>query len=269
MTRSAVAPRTWVWLQLILGWLPVWALYTLMVSSANPIHGGTPAGHAVLSGLIAVGIAALLGLLVQRITERVPWPHPLRPGFLAVHLAAAAVYSALWATLKFGVEFAAEQIAGLLRTTLEEDRDIVTLGEERAFVERYLELERIRFGDRLRVSIRIAAEAESSLLPSFALQTLVENAVRHGAAPRVEPTEIVVEGRVHGKALTLTVHDTGDGIAPGWTTANGGTGLQRLRERLAALYGGNARLTLEMGATGGCTATLSIPQTLDDGEGRG
>jgi signal transduction histidine kinase len=350
MTRRTGAPRTWVWLQLLLGWLPVWALYTLMVSSANPIHGGTPTGHAVLSGLIAVGIAALLGLLVQRITERVPWAHPVRPGFLAVHLSAAAVYSALWVVLKFGVESlirpqsmmsfhflllpnfilgvwlyvmvagisyavqasqrvalaeasaarsqlaalrgqlnphflfnalhtvvhliprdpsgaarAAEQIAGLLRTTLEEDRDIVTLAQERAFVERYLELERIRFGDRLRVSIRTSEDAGAALLPSFALQTLVENAVRHGAAPRVEPTKIVVEGRVSGKMLTLTVRDSGDGMAPGPEGANGGTGLQRLRERLAALYGSSAQLTLETGATGGCTASLSIPQTHYDG----
>lgn len=353
MTRSASAPRTWLWLQLILGWLPVWALYTLMVSAANPIHGGTPAGHAVLSGLIAVGIAALLGLVVHRITERVPWTHPLRPGFLTAHLAAAAVYSALWVTLKFGVELlihpqstisfhflllpnfvlgiwlyvmvagisyaaqatqraalaeasaarsqlaalrgqlnphflfnalhtvvhliprdpggaarAAEQIAGLLRTTLEGDRDIVTLDEERVFVERYLELERIRFGDRLRVSMRTSEHAGAALLPSFALQTLVENAVRHGAAPRVEPTEIVVEGGLSGEMLTLTVRDTGDGIAPEQAERNGGTGLQRLRERLAALYGGDARLTLETGATGGCTASLSIPQTLDDGADR-
>jgi len=349
MNRPSRVPGTWVWLQLLLGWLPVWALYTLMVSSANPIHGGTPVGHAVLSGLIAVGIAALLGLLVQRITERVPWPHPMLPGFLAVHLAAAAVYSALWLTLKFGVELlmhpqsttsfhflllpnfvlgvwlyvmvagisyavqasqrvaraeasaaqsqlaalrgqlnphflfnalhtvvhliprdpggaarATEQIAGLLRTTLEGDRDIVTLAEERAFVERYLELERIRFGDRLRVSIRTFEDAGAALLPSFALQTLVENAVRHGAAPRVEPTEIIVEGRVSGGMLTLTVRDTGDGITVAPAVANIGTGLQRLRERLAALYGSDARLSLETGAVGGFTASLAIPQSLDD-----
>jgi sensor histidine kinase YesM len=351
MTRPTRESQPWVWLQLILGWLPVWALYSLMVSGANPIHGGTPTSFAVLSGFIAVSIAALLGLLVQQLIARVPWPHPVRPGFLAVHLTAAVVYSALWVVLKSGVESlthpishlsfhylllpnfilgiwlyvmvagisyavqasqkvaqaqasaarsqlaalrgqlnphflfnalhtvvhliprdpagaarAAEQIAGLLRTTLEEDRDIVTLAQERAFVERYLELERIRFGDRLRVSIRASDEAGSALLPSFALQTLVENAVRHGAAPRVDPTDIAVEAGVSGGRLTLSVRDTGDGmsIAPG--VENGGTGLQRLRERLAALYGGRARLTLETGAAGGFTASLSIPQSPDDAE---
>jgi|KBSSwiStaDraftv2_1062776.scaffolds.fasta_scaffold06394_4 sensor histidine kinase YesM len=354
MNRPAPASRTWVWLQLLLGWLPVWALYTLMVSPANPIHGGTPAGQAIVSGLIAVAIAALLGLAVQRLIERVPWTYPVRPRFLAVHLGAAAAYSATWVLLKQVVESvihpfshlsfhslllpnlilgvwlyvmvagisyavhasqraalaeasaarsqlaalrgqlnphflfnalhtvvqliprdprgaasAAELIAGLLRTTLEEDRDIVTLAEERAFVERYLELERIRFGDRLRVSFRTSGDAEAALLPSFALQTLVENAVRHGAAPQVEPTDIEVEGSVRGATLTLTVHDTGAGIAAGATTGNGGTGLQRLRERLAALYGRGARLELETGATGGFTASLSIPQSPDDrAEGR-
>ena len=348
MARARSTPKTWVWLQIIIGWLPVWALYTLMVSPLNPIHGGTPVMYAFHNGLLAVGIAALLGLGVYRLTQRIPWPHPFRAGFLGLHLLAATVYSLACLGLKGGIDLlmhgqamiamqffflptfvlgiwlyvmvagvsyatqateraalaeasaarsqltalrgqlnphflfnalhtvvqliprdprqaahAAEQIAGLLRTTLEEDRDIVTLAEERAFVERYLDLERTRFGDRLRIRIATSSEADAARLPSFSLQTLVENAVRHGAAPRVEPTDIVVNAHLAGGALVLTVRDSGVGM-PTLQTANGGTGLERLRERLFALYGGRARLALESGAGGGCTATLTVPQDGED-----
>jgi LytS/YehU family sensor histidine kinase len=155
---------------------------------------------------------------------------------------------------------AAEQIAGLLRTTIEEDRDIVSLVEEWAFVERYLEIERIRFGDRLQVREDLSEDARGAWLPSFALQTLVENAVRHGAAPRVEPTQVTVVGRTSNGMLTLTVHDTGAGASPAAIGSSGGTGLARLRERLAALYDGRARLEVESRKGGGFTATLVIPQ---------
>jgi LytS/YehU family sensor histidine kinase len=69
---------------------------------------------------------------------------------------------------------AAEQLGGLLRDTLEEDRDVVALAEERAFVERYLAVQRLRFGDRLSVRIDVSPEADQSLVPSFALLTAAE-----------------------------------------------------------------------------------------------
>jgi sensor histidine kinase YesM len=348
MKPGPTGPRTWVWLHLLLAWLPVLALYTLLVSPVNPLHRRTPVVNAVHSGLLAVGTAALLGFAVQRLTLRIAWPHPFRAGFVGIHLLGAAGYSFAWLGLRQAIDVlihqqsalvfhelalanlvlgvwlyvmvagvsyatqateraaraeasaarsqltalrgqlnphflfnalhtvvqliprdprqaahAAEQIAGLLRTTLEEDRDVVTLAEERGFVERYLDLERTRFGDRLRVSIDTSSEADAARLPSFSLQTLVENAVRHGAAPRVEPTDIVVEGRLAGSALILTVRDSGVGL-PALPETNGGTGLERLRERLVALYDGTARLTLENAGDGGCLATLIVPQEEGD-----
>jgi sensor histidine kinase YesM len=83
---------------------------------------------------------------------------------------------------------AAELVGDLLRATMEDDRDVISLRDEWAFVSRYLELERIRFGERLRVQVDVGEHLLEVRIPSFALQTLVENAVRHGAAPRVEPT---------------------------------------------------------------------------------
>jgi LytS/YehU family sensor histidine kinase len=163
---------------------------------------------------------------------------------------------------------AAEQVAGLLRTTIEEDRDLVTLAEEWAFVERYLAIERIRFGDRLRVQIEVEAAARGATVPSFAVQTLVENAVRHGAAPRVEPTTITVTAHVRDGMLELVVRDTGGGArtgsAEGGTGTGNGTGLKRLRERLATLYGNAARLEVASSAGGGFSATLVLPQSLEE-----
>jgi two-component system LytT family sensor kinase len=152
---------------------------------------------------------------------------------------------------------AAESLAGLLRTTLEQDRDLVPLEEEMAFVDRYLALERIRFGDRLRIRHLIAPEANTVEVPSFAVQTLVENAVRHGAAPKIDPTEITLIGERVGDTLTITVADNGAGTSFTPVEPNG-TGLRRLRDRLQVLYGPAARLDTTA-SPDGFRAVLTVP----------
>jgi len=340
--------RPWVWLQLVIGWLPVWALYITLIVT---VHRPTSVLSAAASATVAIVPAALLGLVVHRFTKRYAWPRPFRLSFLAGHLAAALLYSLSWLALATmtehlihqsgaatfssvlvpflilgvwvyvmvaGVSYAtqateraaraeasaaqaqlaalraqlhphflfnalhtvvqlipreparateaAEQVAGLLRTTIEEHRDLVTLADEWDFVERYLQLERIRFGDRLTVRAEISDAAREALLPSFALQTLVENAVRHGVAPRVEPTEIAITGSVQADTLSLIVRDGGAGADPTQLDGGAGTGLRRLRERLHVLYGRRARLDLARGSTGGFTATLVIERIATDGD---
>ena len=155
---------------------------------------------------------------------------------------------------------AAELVADLLRRTVEEQRDEVPLSEEWQFVSRYLEVEQIRFGERLVVKADLPPDLESERVPSFALQTLVENAVQHGAAPRVAPTEIAITGTRNNRELMITVRNTGDSQA---LQANGngtGTGLARLRERLTVLYGGSATLTSAPVSTGGYEAVLTVPR---------
>ena len=154
---------------------------------------------------------------------------------------------------------AAEEVAALLRTTLEEDRDLVPLADELAFVRRYLAVERIRFGERLIVEESVSTPALDALVPVFAVQTLIENAVRHGAAPRIEPTTIALYGAADDAVLTFTVRDNGGGASLETLARTPGSGLARLRDRLAVLYGSRGRLDLDSPASGGFTASFVVP----------
>ena len=184
----------------------------------------------------------------------------LHPHFLfnALH----TVVQLIPAEPKRAVE-AAELVADLLRTTIEEKRDEVTLADEWSFVSRYVAVERIRFGDRLIVRETIPVALFDERVPAFAVQTLVENAVRHGAAPSIAPTEIAIAASANVSELTVSVFNSGDGTKH--SAASGtGTGLARLRERLAVLYGGAARLECGPDDNGGFKAVLIIPR----GKGR-
>lgn len=158
-------------------------------------------------------------------------------------------------------EEAAVLVASLLRTTLEEERDEVTLNDEWAFVSRYLEVEHIRFGDKLRLSTDVSRDCLDERVPAFALQTLVENAVRHGAANRVAPTEITVTAARTTSQLSLSVRNTRDPKASVSLENGTGTGLSRLRERLKLLYGDAARLTCGEREDGSFEAVLVIPRS--------
>jgi signal transduction histidine kinase len=153
---------------------------------------------------------------------------------------------------------AAEELAGLLRTALDERRDLVTLADEWRFVQRYLAIEQLRFGERLRIVADMPATTLHLRLPSFALQTLVENAVRHGAAPNVGSTALRITARVEGQQLRLVVSDDGVGATAAAVLQGSGTGLRRLRERLDCLHGDSAALEVDASARG-VTATLHLP----------
>ncbi|MGV3710185.1 MAG: sensor histidine kinase [Gemmatimonas sp.] len=155
---------------------------------------------------------------------------------------------------------AAEVVAELLRRTLEEQRDKVPLSDEWRFVSQYLAMEKMRFGDRLKISADIPQELSGELVPSFALQTLVENAVQHGASPRTAPTTIAVSASRSHSQLTLIVRNDGDTNLAQSHVAGTGTGLPRLRERLSALYGSSASLVAAPVETGGYEAIIKLPR---------
>lgn len=333
--------RRLVWMQLLIGWFPMYALLVALVVTAH----GTTLSRAALAALPSTIAAALLGLIVHRLTERFPWPRHVTPLFVISHLAAALVFAGSWILLNGVFEtvrrgspsfvlafaigpfivtgiwfyvmiagvsytaqateraaraeaeaarsqlaalrsqlnphflfnalhtvvqlipreprqaaYAAEELAAVLRVTVEEDRDIVTVAEEMAFVKRYLGIERLRFGERLGVRIDVSEAALEATVPSFAVQTLIENAVQHGVSPRVEPTEVVITGEIFDDMLQVRVVDDGAGVAAGGFET-GGTGLRRLRDRLSALYGKDASLEIVTGgASSGFAATLFVRQ---------
>ncbi|HEX7185996.1 MAG TPA: histidine kinase [Thermoanaerobaculia bacterium] len=158
-------------------------------------------------------------------------------------------------------EAALERLGDLLRYSLRIQRegvDEVTLRDEWSFVQSYLDLERLRFGDRLRVSFDAAAATLDCFVPSFSLQTLVENAIRHALAPRAEGGHLAVSAHPVDGRLRIQVQDEGPGASAQPPAESHRLGLRLLQERLAALYEGRASLTLRA-AQGGVCAVLEIP----------
>jgi LytS/YehU family sensor histidine kinase len=127
------------------------------------------------------------------------------------------------------------------------------------FVRQYLGIEEVRFPDRLRPIFDLAPGLETAAVPEFILQPLVENAVRHGLARRMEATQLGIAARREGDQLVLTVTDDGPGPGAGQEERAGGVGLSNARERLRTLYGDRARLTLSATPTGGATAEVRLP----------
>lgn len=152
-----------------------------------------------------------------------------------------------------------EQLSEMLRRTLGRHRaDEVPLAEELDLVRRYLEIEQARFPDRLRASFEIAPGLEHGAVPGFALQHLVENAVRHGVALRTEASVVEIAARRDGDELVLSVRDQGPGL-PDRFVAPPGRGLEQTRERLRLLHGERASLGVERSPGGGVVATLRLP----------
>ncbi len=181
----------------------------------------------------------------------------LNPHFLfnALHGISALMYRDVDAADRMLV-----RLSELLRHALDRtDAQRVPLRDELAFLDRYLELEQIRFGDRLTVQHAIEEAARDALVPNLLLQPLVENALKHGIEPQVKPGVITLRANlVNGRRVHLEVEDNGRGLAPG-TLAEGGIGTANSRSRLAQLYGPNARIEFLPGADGGLRVVIEFP----------
>ncbi len=153
-------------------------------------------------------------------------------------------------------------LSDLLRTSLRVDAaHQVPLRDELEFVRRYLAMAQIRFGDRLAVEYAADDGVLGELVPTFILQPVVENAVRHGIAPSRAPGRIDIRASRDATQLVLTVCDDGKGLPPEWEDGTSeGVGLANTRARLAYMYGAASSLTIARGRDDrGVVATIRLP----------
>lgn len=152
-------------------------------------------------------------------------------------------------------------LGALMRATIDRPPDqLTTLATEVDFVKRYLDLQAARFGDRLDVRLTVEQQALGLFVPSFLIQPLVENALRHGIARKPGPAVLEVSAAIVDGSLRLAVVDDGVGLIPGFDLdRNAGTGLRNISTRLQQLYGSSARFSIERRAEGGTRVTVVLP----------
>jgi len=151
-----------------------------------------------------------------------------------------------------------ERLNDWLRVALARARsNDATLGDELDMLENYLQILKIRFGERLHWNIEVSEVDRTCSFPPMLLQPLVENAIRHGIEPKIGGGMIGIHADSNGSALRVEVRDSGVGLINNET---GGTGLANVRERLATLYGKAGKLVLENRAGGGVSVLLELPK---------
>ena len=340
------------WLLLVSGWGAFFVLWTLFLLGWG--QGETPLNAALMSGLVTTGTAAILGVAVWRLTDRLTWPDDLRLSFFLWQLIAAVIFSAAWTAsapvifaliedgslseigwnlqntiwrlfmgvwlyfMVVGVSYSLrinrrlqhqrmlamqaeslaakaglqamrsqlqphflfnalhsvgsliesdqesamdgmERLGDLLRYSMRErDEDRVELSEEWSFVQDYIALQELRFGDRIRVEADFNPSCMSHQVPPFLIQPLVENAFVHGPGSRPDGGIIRVSGSCRDGVLTIVVEDDGPGLAG----ESGGSGLSNLQSRLKAIYGDRSAFSISGRKEGGVRVEIML--SLDD-----
>jgi two-component sensor histidine kinase/branched-subunit amino acid transport protein len=328
-----------------------WGAFTLVYAGLLLPETDRTVAAAVRDAVEALVPAALLGLGVWRLSERLPWGRRRTLRFAAVHVIAALVYTAIWSgstTLQIAVWSTPAALAGYLKRSLgwqllqgvmvysvlagiayliQVDRrlseqralatraelqalraqlnphflfntlhsitalvhndpaaveeallrfssllryvldanhqasDDVSLEEELRFVHSYLALERLRLGDRLAFSEEIEPDALECVLPALTLQPLVENAVRHGIAPRVGGGLVGLRAALAGDDLVIEVSDDGVGADSQAVERASGLGLRLVRQRLAVRFQRDDMTRVETRPGGGFLVRLTLPAT--------
>jgi two-component system LytT family sensor kinase len=160
-----------------------------------------------------------------------------------------------------------EHLGDLLRLSLaSHSRSVVALAEELAFLDHYLAIQKIRFGDGLRVEMNVSADVKYALVPSMFIQPLVENAIRHGLSPRSGGGTIIIQAERSHDQLHIRVLDDGVGLPTGWSPKNPmGLGLSVTRERIAGLHPhGSSHFSIHPRAEGGTAVEIYFPFRLHE-----
>lgn len=159
-----------------------------------------------------------------------------------------------------GAEAMILNLSTFFRTSLTGDpTEDVPLADEISVQRLYLEIEAVRFPERLQAVFDIEPEAAQACVPGLILQPLIENAVKYGVAPTRRAVSVRVTARVHGDRLQLVVSDDGDGCDEAGTAHGTGVGLRNVRDRLMARFGDAAALTAGQRAEGGFQVMISLP----------
>jgi LytS/YehU family sensor histidine kinase len=233
---------------------PVYKWNLLMGSWLYLMIGGLSyairASDKIRSEVAAAAEARLLAQQAQLAALRAQMnPHFL---FNALH-----TIGALMASDPRQADRALERLGDLLRYALGTEEEVL-FAQEWRFTQDYLSFEELRLGDRLRLDANADAEALTVAVPPLILQPLVENAVRHGIADRVDGGHIHLSARVEDARLILRVRDDGRGTESGTASwDHDGIGLSSVRRRLAALYGGRASLVID--DCNGFGVTIAVP----------
>jgi len=154
-----------------------------------------------------------------------------------------------------------------LRAALPQMREgSTTLGKEVQLCRSYLEILKFRMEDRLQYSVIVPQGLGSAQFPPMMLQSLVENSIKHGLEPKPEGGSLTISADISNGRLRVTVADSGLGFAAAEVSGSG-VGLSNVRERLAALYGGAAKLSIEANSPSGTIVTIEVPYTFESDGG--
>ncbi len=163
------------------------------------------------------------------------------------------------------------KLSDFLRYTLDNDpKNHVTLRKELEAIDLYLEIEKVRFGDRLTVQREIETAAQDALVPSLILQPLIENAIKYAVTPRVDGGCVRLSAKIRGTSLILSLSDDGPGLTRQNTKSSNstGVGLINTRERLRELYGDQQSLKLSPNDPKGLVVTITLPYQDADNDPR-
>ncbi len=243
----------------------------VVVGTLAALDASAPAGLVRLSEEVAEFVSTQLQLAELDRSRRHAVQAELR--FLRAQISPHFIYNALTAIESYvrsdpdRARALLIEFADFIRYSFRSHGQFVTIAEEIRLVDTYLDLERARFGDRLAVTLTVAPEVLSVLLPPFVLQPLVENAVHHGLEPSGRPGRLEIHIDDADSLAMISVEDDGIGADPAHMkralsglSDEAGVGLHNVDERLRTVFGDDARLAVETAPGAGTRVTMRIPK---------